>query len=292
MKKLAALLLILCIQNNIFSQNKEATYPFEVKIKGQGKPIILIPGLACNGEVWEETVRSLQNNYQCHIFTLAGFSNQEPINLDNGYLPIIEKDIQKYIQNELNDKPIVIGHSLGGFLAMSLASHHSDLLDKIVIVDSYPFMPAAYNSNATEENIVPQAKMMKEMVFSIPDSIYAKQQKITMGTMMNDSENIELATRWSLESSKETIAQAMYELMTTDLREEVTTIKIPTLVLGSWYGAKDYGVTKEMVKKNFENQFQNARFSNVQIADTAKHFIMWDEPNWFFEKVKTFITNE
>ncbi len=292
MKKLAILLLVLFIQNSTFCQNKENQYPFDVKVKGNGNPIILIPGLACSGEVWSRTVDSLQNMYQCHIMTLAGFSEQEPINLDKGYLPIIEKGIKSYIQNELNNKPIIIGHSLGGFIAMSLASSNSELLEKIIIVDSYPFMSAAYNPKATEENVMPQAKMMKEMILSAPDSTYSKQQEMTMSTMMNDPENIKLATQWSMESSKETIAQAMYELMTTDLRDKVSTIKIPTLVLGSWYGAKDYGITKDMVKKTFESQFQNAPFRNIQIADKAKHFIMWDESSWFYERVKAFITNE
>ncbi|MDN6280496.1 MAG: alpha/beta fold hydrolase [Psychroflexus sp.] len=77
----------------------------------------------------------LQNNHQCHILTLAGFNGQDPISSDKGYLPVIEEGINNYIQNELNQKPILIGHSLGGFLAMSLASDHSEMLDKIIIVD-------------------------------------------------------------------------------------------------------------------------------------------------------------
>lgn len=292
MKKIAILLIVLFFQSNIFCQNKENQFPFDVKVEGNGSPIILIPGLACSGEVWRRTVDTLQNNYQCHIMTLAGFNGQTPIALDNGYLSSIEKGIKNYIQNELKSKPIIIGHSLGGFVAMSLASNNSELLERIIIVDSYPFMSAAYNPNATEKNVVPQAKMMKEMILSTPDSTYAKQQEMTMTTMMNDPENIKLATKWSLESSKETIAQAMFELMTTDLRNKVSNIKIPVLVLGSWYGAKDYGITKNMVKNNFESQFQNTPFVNIKIADKAKHFIMWDEENWFYEEVKTFMTNE
>ena len=292
MKHFTILLLVLFFQNNAFSQQTETSYPFDVKIEGNGKPIILIPGLACSGEVWNETVEKLKNNYECHILTLAGFSTQEPISLDSGFLPKIEVSIKKYIENELEDKPILMGHSLGGFLSMSLASHDSSLLEKIIVVDSYPFMAAAYNPNATEKNVVPQAKMMKRMILQTPDSTYAKQQKVTMGSMMNDPEKIELSTQWSIESSKETIGQAMYELMTTDLRDDVAHIRVPTLVLGNWYAGKDYGITKEMTQQNFESQFQKTTFVKVEIADKAKHFIMWDEPNWFYDKVENFLVNE
>ena len=198
MKQFAILLFVLFIQNNVRSQQQDASYPFNVTIKGEGKPIILIPGLACSGEVWNETVAKLQSKYQCHILTLAGFNKQEAIPLDTGYLPIIEGSIRTYIKNELEAKPILIGHSLGGFLSMSLASSNSELLEKIIIVDSYPFMAAAYNPNATETNVVPQAKMMKNMILQTPDSTYARQQKVTMSSMMNDPEKIEVSTQWSI----------------------------------------------------------------------------------------------
>lgn len=292
MKHLTILLLALFLQSNAHSQHMDIEYPFDVKIKGKGKPIILIPGLACSGEVWNETVAELQNRYECHILTLAGFSTQKAISLDSGFLPKMEAGIKRYIQKELEDKPILMGHSLGGFLSMSLASHDSSLLEKIIIVDSYPFMAAAYNPNATKTNVVPQAKMMRNMILQTPDSTYAKQQKMTMGTMMNDPEKIELSTQWSIDSSKETIGQAMYELMTTDLRDEIANITVPTLVLGNWNGGKEYGITKEMVQQNFENQFQKATFVTIEIAAKAKHFIMWDEPNWFYEKVENFMVNE
>jgi len=290
MKKLAILIAFLLIQTTIFSQTEK--YSFNVEIKGKGKPIILIPGLASSGKVWEQSTDIFEKNYECHILTLAGFANQKPINIDNGFLPLIKKEIIKYIKNELDEKPILIGHSLGGFLSLSIASSETKLLSKIIIVDSYPFMSLAYNPNATKENVEPQAKTMKEMLLSMKDSIFIQQQKMTMPTMITDSINVQTAIKWSIQSDKATIAQAMYELMTTDLRKDVAEVNIPILVLGSWYGAKDYGITKEIVKTNYKNQFSKAENCNIEIAETAKHFIMWDEPKWFLNTIKPFLENE
>ncbi|MDQ7918380.1 alpha/beta hydrolase [Mesonia sp. MT50] len=292
MKNTILLLAVLFFQSNMYGQSQESSYPFEVKIEGKGDPIILIPGLASSGEVWNQTLEALQNHYQCHILTLAGFNTQEPINLEKGFLPVIQEGIKKYIQQELTQRPILIGHSLGGFLSMSLASEDSKMLKKIIIVDSYPFISAAFNPNATEESSIPQAKMIKKMILSTADSTFAEQQKVTMATMMKDSQKIKIATTWSLNSSRKTIAQAMYELMTTDLREKISQIKIPVLVLGSWYAAKDYGVTKEMIQSNYERQFQGVSSVKIKIAPTAKHFIMWDEPNWFYKEIKVFMNHE
>lgn len=290
MKSLAVLLVLFVIQTPTLSQTRK--YSFNVEIAGAGKPIVLIPGLASKGSVWIQTVDSLKSKYECHILTLAGFETQNPILLERGYLPIMKNEIINYIKNELSEKPILIGHSLGGFLSLSIASLETDLISQIIIVDSYPFMSLAYNPNATVENVLPRANMMKEMLLAMTDSAFVAQQKVTIPSMVTDSSKIKLATKWSVQSDRATIAQAMFELMTTDLREDVAKVKVPILVLGSWYGAKDYGVTKEMVKTNYENQFSQAINCKIEIAETAKHFIMWDDPIWFMKVVKSFISYE
>ena len=46
---------------------------FEVRVTGSGRPMILIPGLACPGAVWDSTVARFSNQYECHIISIAGF---------------------------------------------------------------------------------------------------------------------------------------------------------------------------------------------------------------------------
>lgn len=290
MKKLAFLSILFLIQTTIFSQTKE--YIFHVEVRGKGKPIILIPGLASSGDVWNQTTDSLEKQYECHVLTLPGFVNQKPITLENGYLPVVKKEIISYIQNELREKPIIIGHSLGGFLALDIGSVEPNLFRKIIIVHSYPFMSLAYNPNASVENVTPQAIVIKESILSTSDSHFLKQQKASMPTMITDTDKIRIATDWSLQSDRKTIAQAMYEIMTTDLRNNLENIKTPILVFGSWYAAKDYGITKEMVKTIYENQFSKAAHFKIEMANTAKHFIMWDEPLWFINSVKHFVEDD
>lgn len=292
MKKLAILFLIVCIQTSLFSQTTEKTYPFSVEVTGKGKPIILIPGLSCSGAVWKQTTDALQSKYECHTLTLAGFDHQKPIDLIDGFIPTIQSGIIDYIHNELSEKPIIIGHSLGGFITMSMACAQPEMLSQIIIVDAYPFTPAAFNPNATKENMLPQATQMKETLLALPDSQFYEQEVMKLKTMITDAENIQTVSTWIVKSDRETISQSLFELMTTDLRGEVENIKIPILVLGSWYGLKDYGVTKDFVSNNYNTQFSTAKNCEIIIADSAKHFIMLDAPQWFSEKIKSFISYE
>jgi hypothetical protein len=41
--------------------------PFQVKVTGHGRPVILIPGLSSSGETWDTTVARYQDRFQCHV---------------------------------------------------------------------------------------------------------------------------------------------------------------------------------------------------------------------------------
>ena len=94
--------------------------PFDISIKGEGQPILFFPGFTCTGEVWEDTVAELSKNYQCHIFTFAGFGGVAPI--EKPWLPKIKEGINAYVKEQKLEDPIIIGHSLGGALGLWLTS--------------------------------------------------------------------------------------------------------------------------------------------------------------------------
>jgi len=264
------------------------TQSFDVKITGSGQPIILIPGLASSGEVWDETVAALSPKFRCHVLTLPGFAGQPAIDLSEGFLPQIEKEIGVYLATF--DQPVsLIGHSLGGFLSLQLSNDYSNQVKKAIIVDSYPFYSAAMNPVATVEMMKPMAEQMKQMINASSVGDFEKQQTAGMPIMTASPDRIPAAVKWSVASDRNTFSQAMYELMLTDYRQNLSMVKTPLLVLGAWYSGKDYGMTSETVKANFARQYQLAENVQIEMAPTAHHFIMWDNPEWFMEKITDFL---
>ncbi len=73
--RLVSLFLLLAVVGS--SSPVEAAPPaprsFTVEVVGSGPPIVLIPGLACSGEVWAGTVARLRATHALHVVTLAGF---------------------------------------------------------------------------------------------------------------------------------------------------------------------------------------------------------------------------
>ena len=86
---------------------------FSVQVVGHGKPMILIPGLTCGGDVWKTTVDHFKDRYECHVLTLAGFAGQPAIGAP--MLETIRKDIGAYIREKKLDHPAIVGwaHAAG-----------------------------------------------------------------------------------------------------------------------------------------------------------------------------------
>jgi pimeloyl-ACP methyl ester carboxylesterase len=282
MKKLLLLyLFVFGLTAGVHSQN------LNVIVSGSGPKIILIPGLASSGEVWAETVSQLSRTHECHVLTLPGFGTN-PSAKEQELLPIVESLVSEYIEKQ-GEPVILIGHSLGGFLSLKLSRSHPDFIKKAIIVDSFPFYSAAMNPLATESNMREMAGQMKQMITGLNEDQYRDQQEASAATMTTNAEKFPLLIKWSLESDRSTIAQAMYELMTTDYRSELSEVKTPLLVLGAWYSAKNYGMTEEMARKTFEDQYRLASNVQIEMAPTAHHFIMWDNPEWFMQQVESFL---
>ena len=283
MKKLFLLYLLL-----FGSLSSAFTQGLDVKVSGKGPKIILIPGLASSGEVWNETAAELSKNFECHVLTLPGFGTNPAIEMLEGFLATMEDLIIDYI-NQQTEKVTLIGHSLGGFLSLRLSRSIPDKINRAIIVDSFPFYSTAFDPSATEENMAAMADQMKKMMLELSSEQYRAQQETSMPMMTNTPEKLPVAIEWSMQSDRNTVAIAFHELLTTDFRDELAEIETPFLVLGAWYAGKNYGLTETSVKKTFETQYQLANNVLIEIAPTAHHFIMWDNPEWFMEKVTTFI---
>lgn len=267
----------------IISQLELTAAPsFKVEVSGKGKKaLILIPGLSCPGEVWKETVAQYKDEYQCHVISLPGFAGQAPVQREN-YLASMRDEIIAYIKENKLKQPILLGHSLGGFLSIWIAAKEPDLIHTVIAVDALPFFPAIQQATATPESMKPVAENMRKMMAQATPEQTKQSQQYFLPSMATATDKLELISVWGIKSDAPTVAQAWYEMQTTDLREEIKSVKARVLVLGAWIAYKNYGVTHESTFKNFSDQYASVPNKEVRICDTAKHFIMYDDADWFF----------
>jgi len=251
--------------------------------------MLLIPGLSNDAAVWESTVAKYQDQYEMHTVTLPGFAGQPAMAEAGPFLHRVRDQLQAYMKTQQWDKPVVVGHSLGGFMAMLLAIEQPDYFDKIIIVDSVPFMPALTMPMATAESALVVADGMKKQMDAQSEDMRAASLDMILATMITDPENIKLAKQWGMDSDPKVVSQAMYELMTQDIRQDIAAIKSPTLVMGFWVAYQPFGMSRERLAQSFGAQYEQLKGHELVITDIGKHFIMWDDPEFYFAKMTAFL---
>ncbi len=264
----------------------QAQQMFTVEVKGQGKPMILIHGLYCNGEVWKEIIAHYQKNYECHILTLAGFGGNVP-KLNDHFLETVKDDVVVYARKLR--KPVLVGHSMGAFISFWAAASAPGVFEKVIAVDGVAFLPELFMPGSTPETAKPMAVASKARMENLTPAQIEEGQKQNLPSMITSAERIEQVAKIASKADANTQAEVMYEMFTIDLRKTIATIDCPVMLMGAWVAYKQYGATHESTVKNYEAQVASVKNCKVEINDTAKHFIFYDDPTWFFEKMDGFL---
>lgn len=239
---------------------------FTAKVVGEGRPVIFIPGLACPGEMWDGTIDRLEG-VEAHVLTLAGFAGTDPTKP-----PLIaktRKQLVRYIRsNQLKD-PIIVGHSLGGFIAYWLAATAPDVVGGIVVVDAGP----RYFAN--DES----ARLLRNTWAQAGDDELPVQVRTVFSWMTNNPKHVAPYIDQIAKSDRQTIGDAIYELVKTDITDKVPSITAPVLLV-----LADGGL-----QERYRKQAAGIDDLQVVVVPRAKHFVMLDAPDRFAELLSAFI---
>ncbi len=259
--------------------------------------MILIPGLSSSGDVWKTAVDHYRDRFACHILTLAGFAGVRPI--ERPLLQAVRTELVEYIRREGLDRPVVIGHSLGGTLALAVAIDHPELLGSLIIVDGLPFPGGpTLNAKDADEARSLAAAMRESMNQSTKEEwnqyVRSEARAAFMASRPGDLEAI---TRWGLASDRRTVTDAMADLYALDLRVELARITAPTLVIGTWLTVHEQLATDGVLVprsdfvQTFFDQFAKLPRLHFTLSETSRHFVMLDEPQWLFAQLDRFLSD-
>ncbi len=259
---------------------------FSVQVTGKGRPMILIAGLASSGAVWDATVAHFAPHYKCYVLQLAGFAGAPTIQAP--LLETVEKELAAYIDDQHLEHPTIVGHSLGGFLALKLAIDYPTKLGQLVIVDSLPALGAAQMPDLTPGQLKDMARRIRDGMLSGDAAAQEAGRRATIAGMVSAPQDVERIVQWGGQSDRKVVADAMYDIMATDLRQDIARIKAPTLVLGSWVAYKAYA-PKAAFEANYKAQYAKLPGVQVALSDIARHFIMYDDSEWMFARMDEFL---
>ncbi len=109
-----------------------------VKEEGSGQAVILIHGFCEDKEMWDSFSKELSTDFKIYCPDLPGFG-ESPLLDDSITLETIAIHLEEWLEaNQIQD-PIVIGHSLGGYVIMALAELMGQKIKAIGLFHSTSF---------------------------------------------------------------------------------------------------------------------------------------------------------
>ena len=127
------------IQRGIFYLCEMTTTYKNAKVhytnSGKGKPLVFLHGFLENSNMWKDLIQDLPKNHRSICIDLPGHGHTENF----GYIHTMEDmaDMVFYVLNSLEiESAYVIGHSMGGYVALALAEKHPNMIEGLCLMNS------------------------------------------------------------------------------------------------------------------------------------------------------------
>lgn len=256
---------------------------------GAGPDVILIPGLSSSPRVWGDTVAAVPG-YRYHLVQVKGFAGiPAEANATGNVAAPVAAEIARYITAAKLTRPAVIGHSMGGTIGLMLAARNPQAIGKLMVVDMMPFMGVMFGGpGATPATLKPIAAKMRAQAATATPETRRAQQIGFITTMVKTPAARAIPTADSLSSNPATVANAVEELIVTDLRPELKAIAVPVTVL---YQRPDTAPFTDVQMDGFYRaMYANVPSARLVRVPDAWHFIMLDNPTRFQAELRTFLT--
>lgn len=261
-----------------------------VETYGEGQPAILLPGLMSSGAVFDDMLSYLSDHYETHVITFAGFAGKPAIEADR-YLPEFQKAVEEYIHLNNLGEVTLIGHSLGGFISLKIASEKNIGVRDIIVLDALPYLAGSMNPDASEGFNETRAKMYWNSTKGQDRESLREMRRMSLRSMINSDKHIDKVIKWAMDSDLKTEAWSAMEMMGIDLRDDISSIDKPVLVLAAFDEDNPAmpSMTRDSVREIYSNQYQALPNAAVKVARNARHFIMYDDPEWVKSEILEFI---
>ena len=267
------------------------TLKFEVH-GTRGRPVILIPGLEGGPWVWKDTIAQLEKGHVVYAVTLAGFDGMPAPPRKTGLLDQADASLQQLIEQQKIDKPVLVGHSLGGTLALRFAGEHAKLVLGVVAVDGLPIFPGMDRVSAEQRGAI-AGRTRAQMGAMTQAQFQAAAQAYMQHVGVIDPK---LAAQYAPMNARSDIAAtAGYaaEDMAADYRPLLKQADVPILEISPYY-APDFSqpplqLSEAQKAAYYRGLLADAPRAKVVSIAPARHFVMLDQPAKFQQVLDGFL---
>jgi pimeloyl-ACP methyl ester carboxylesterase len=251
-----------------------------IRTIGQGSPVVLIPGLASPAAVYDDLASKIGHGHKLILVQMNGFAGA-PVGsapLDNMLAGAID-ELADWLATNHIEKPAVIGHSMGGLMAIMLAKRHPTAAGRLMIVDALPFYGMLFGPQATPDAVRPIVEQMRAGLVNGTSPPQVPRH------MSNTDAGKAKILEWLKASDPKTVGEALIEDATTDVRPDLAAIAQPVTVLYAVPSPEN----QAMIGGLYGGAYKNLPGVKLVPVAGSEHFIMLDQPARFEQEVEAFL---
>ena len=259
---------------------KEHNNNIKLLIAEQNKTLFIFHGLYGRGKNWQSFAKKISQNEEILVFTVDLRNHGGNDFLENMSYTLMMEDILNLFNYLEIKKTNLLGHSMGGKLAMLLALSKPHYINKIIIAD---IAPVNYKNDDNEVidalldlnlRIVKNRNHADELLLNHID------QKFLRLFLLQNLQLIDGKYNWSINLTA--IKRAMIDLRSFPKIETNNKVDIKSLCI---YGGRSDYVNEDQFKF-FKIYFSNIKFYKIK---NAGHFLHVENPDEFYEVSKNFL---
>ncbi len=234
-------------------------------IEGTKKPLVFIHGFCEDSTVWDNFKHYFKGR-EMLLVDLPGFGKSE-VQLDYS-LDQIGNQVADLISKHNLDKPILIGHSMGGYTACAFAKKYESLISGLVLFHSHPFKDTLEKKkNRTKSIDFIERNGAKVFADQLIKNLFSDENELKYPKEIRHMQ--EKASTYP----KEAIIEGMKAmLIREDHKTTLEDIEIPVLMI---LGKKDRVTTYDVCKK----QFVLPKVGKICVLDSCGHMGMIEDPD-------------
>ncbi len=242
------------------------------------RALIFLPGLTCGPWEWSSQIQTFSKNYSVYALTLPGFDGRKPI--AGALFSTVSTDVWSLIAAQHLDRPVLIGHSLGGTMALLMATQNKAPLGGVIAVDGLPVFPGAEKQTPAQR--AQSAAQMSGMMARLetPAQFEAAERSYVLPYLVSAPDDISIIAKLVSHSDPGATAKWMAEDYQLDLRPALKNATAPILEIAP-YDAKLEGTmipSANAKQAYYAGLLANAPSAKVQVVEHSRHFIMYDQP--------------
>lgn len=256
-----------------------------------GRPLILVPPTEGGSWVWRREIERFRRDHVIYAVTLAGFDDVPAPKHRSGLFDQADASLARLVKSRHIEKPVLIGHSLGGGVSIRFAELHPTLISGVISVDAPPIFPGMEDATPAEREAFAR-EFSESIAKPTPQQRKAQQVEEMRESMLDPVMAVRYAALNS-RSDQTTVAQYMREAPTMDLRPGLKNIRVPVLLISPYY-APDYSkppmqFTEAGKAEHYKGLLAGARDAQVLSISPSRHYAMFDQPDKLDAAIEDFI---